>query len=86
VPVPLFYTFTADEVKVYVKILIDIVGKNGGLIVYGGSSFDEAKHENVMAMVDFTKEYGQDWSDGEKRCHIQAHTYHMLRIVHTRFA
>jgi hypothetical protein len=46
-------------VKDYVKELIDVVGKNGGLIVDSGSVIDEAKHENVKAMVEFTKEYGR---------------------------
>lgn len=42
----------------YVKNLIDIVGKGGGLIVYCNVIIDEAKRENVKAMVEFTKEYG----------------------------
>jgi hypothetical protein len=40
------------------KNLIDIVGEGGGLIVDSGSILDEAKYENVTAMVEFTKEYG----------------------------
>ncbi|MBN1847463.1 MAG: hypothetical protein JW932_02660 [Deltaproteobacteria bacterium] len=59
VPVSLLHTGKPDDVKAYVKNLIDIVGKDGGLIVDSGSIFDEAKHENVKAMVDFTKEYGR---------------------------
>jgi hypothetical protein len=45
-------------VKGYVKNLIDVVGRDGGLIVDCGIWFDEAKHENVKAMVDYAKEYG----------------------------
>jgi uroporphyrinogen-III decarboxylase len=45
-------------VKDYVKKLIDTVGKGGGFIVSNGAFFDQAKAENVRAMVDFTKEYG----------------------------
>jgi hypothetical protein len=45
-------------VKECVKQTIDIVGKGGGLIVDCGIWFDEAKHENIKAMVEFTKEYG----------------------------
>lgn len=56
VPVSLLHTGTPDDVKAYVKNLIDIVGKDGGLIVDSGSIFDEAKHDNVKAMVEFTKE------------------------------
>ncbi len=58
VPVSLLCTGSAQEVKDYVKKLIDTVGKDGKLIVDCGAWFDEAKHENVKAMVDFTKEYG----------------------------
>jgi hypothetical protein len=58
VPIALLYMATTQEVKDYVKELIDVVGKGGGLIVDCGMWFDEAKHENVKAMVDFTKEYG----------------------------
>jgi hypothetical protein len=49
---------TPDEVKAYCKRLIDTAGKGGGFIMGNGAFFDEAKPENVKAMVDFTKEYG----------------------------
>jgi hypothetical protein len=49
---------TPDEVKAYCKKLIDTAGKGGGFIMGNGAFFDEAKPENVKAMVDFTKEYG----------------------------
>lgn len=58
VPVTLLNIGTPQDVKDNVKELIDVVGKGGGLIVDCGIWFDEAKHENVKAMVDFTKEYG----------------------------
>jgi hypothetical protein len=58
VPVAKLVTGTPEDVKAYVKELIDVVGKGGGLMVDCGIWFDEAKHENVKAMVDFTKEYG----------------------------
>lgn len=58
VPVSLLTTGTPDMVEAYVKNLIDVVGKDGGLIVDCGTIFDEAKHENVKVMVDVTKEYG----------------------------
>ena len=58
VPGSLLYAGTPPQVKDYVKELIDVVGKGGGLMVDSGIWFDEAKHENVKAMVDFTKEYG----------------------------
>ena len=58
VPGSLLYAGTPRQVRDYVKELIDVVGKGGGLMVDSGIWFDEAKHENVKAMVDFTKEYG----------------------------
>jgi uroporphyrinogen-III decarboxylase len=41
-----------------VKKLIDDFGRDGGLILGNGAFFDQAKPENVKAMVDFAKEYG----------------------------
>ena len=58
VPVALLCAGTPQDVRDYVEKLIDVVGKNGGLMVDCGVWFDEAKHENVKAMVDVTKEYG----------------------------
>jgi hypothetical protein len=58
VPVSLLCTGTPEEVKAYIKGLIDTFGRNGGLIVDSGAILDEAKPDNVKAMVDFTKEYG----------------------------
>ncbi|MGD8986402.1 MAG: uroporphyrinogen decarboxylase family protein [Desulfobacteraceae bacterium] len=49
---------TPDKVKAYCKKLIDTAGKGGGFIMGNGAFFDEAKPENVKAMVDATKEYG----------------------------
>ena len=42
----------------YAKKLIDTAGPGGGFIMCNGSFFDEAKAENVKAMVDTAKEYG----------------------------
>ena len=49
---------TPDDIKDYCKKLIDVVGKGGGFIMDAASSFDNAKVENVKAMINFTKEYG----------------------------
>jgi hypothetical protein len=49
---------TPQEVRDYVKKLIDTVGQGGGFIVSNGAFFDQAKPENVKAMVDTAKEYG----------------------------
>jgi len=58
VPASLLQAGTPQDVKDYVKKLIDVVGKGGGLIVSSRSSIDEVKPENLKAMIDFTKEYG----------------------------
>ncbi len=60
VPSSMLKLGTPDEVKDYCKKLIDTVGKGGGFIMGNGAFFDEAKPENIKAMVDFTKEYGID--------------------------
>jgi len=54
----LLHSGTVQEVKDRVKWLIDTAGRGGGLIVDCGIWFDEARPENVKAMIDFTKEYG----------------------------
>ena len=59
VPISLISTGTTEEVEAYVKELIDVVGKDGGLMVDFGSIVDEGKHENVKAMIEYTKAYGR---------------------------
>jgi len=59
VPSSLLQTGSVDEVKEYCKWLIDVVGKDGGLIVGPRSVVDEVKPENLKAMIDFTREYGK---------------------------
>jgi uroporphyrinogen-III decarboxylase len=49
---------TPQDVRDYAKKLIDTAGKGGGFIMCNGAFFDEAKPENIKAMVDFTREYG----------------------------
>ena len=59
VPASLLQTSDVEGVKKYCKWLIDVVGKDGGFIMGPGSVVDEVKPENLKAMVDFTREYGQ---------------------------
>jgi uroporphyrinogen-III decarboxylase len=49
---------TPQQVKDYAKKLIDTAGKGGGYIMSNGAFFDQAKAENIHAMIDFTKQYG----------------------------
>jgi len=58
VPSALLSLGTPEEVNKYVKNLIDTCGKDGGLIISNGAFFDDAKAENVKAMVETAKEYG----------------------------
>jgi uroporphyrinogen-III decarboxylase len=58
VPSDLLNLGTVEQVKDYVKNLIDVAGKGGGYIVCNGAFFDHAKPENVHAVVDTAKEYG----------------------------
>ena len=44
--------------KEYCKKLIDVLGKDGGYIMDSSACIDEARPENLKAMIDFTKEYG----------------------------
>ena len=60
VPPQLLVTGTPEQVKDYVKELIDIFGDNGGLIVDGAVEGvpAESKPENVEAMTEAVFEYG----------------------------
>mgnify|MGYP001814259797 CR=1 FL=1 len=58
VPNVMLLSGTPDDVRAYCKKLIDVVGKDGGFIMDAAVMLDEAKPENLKAMVDFTKEYG----------------------------
>jgi hypothetical protein len=58
VPSAMLQLGTADEVRDYAKDLIDTAGPDGGFIMSNGAFFDQAKAENVKAMIDTTKEYG----------------------------
>jgi uroporphyrinogen-III decarboxylase len=58
VPLSLLCTGTEDQVKDYCKGLIDTVGRNGGFILSTGAGMEDAKPDNVSAMIDFSKAYG----------------------------
>jgi hypothetical protein len=59
VPGTLLCTSSPEDVVAYCKKLIDVVGKGGGFILDGAIGIpDEARPENVRAMVDTTREYG----------------------------
>ncbi len=58
VPASLLCTGTPEQVELYVKDLIDIFGRNCGLILNSGSVMDTARYDNVKAMFEFARKYG----------------------------
>ncbi len=59
VPVSLLKAATAEDVKAHVKGLLDDVAGDGGYILSTGAVLDDAKAENLHAMIDTGKEYGK---------------------------
>jgi len=57
VPVSILAVGTPDDVRAYCKKLIDYAGRGGGFIMDSSAAVDDAKPENVRAMLEFTKEY-----------------------------
>jgi uroporphyrinogen-III decarboxylase len=49
---------TPEEVEAYCKKIIDVAGKDGGFIMSGAAVLDNARPENVRAMMESTREYG----------------------------
>ncbi len=58
VPVSLLQTGTPQEVIDCCRNLIDVVGKDGGLVLSSNAPVDDVRPENLKAMYDFTREYG----------------------------
>ncbi len=58
VPISLMCTGTPDEVRARCRQMIDVAGKGGGYIMDAGVGLDDARIENIRALIDFTKEYG----------------------------
>jgi uroporphyrinogen-III decarboxylase len=59
VPLSILLAGTPSDVRDYCKKLIDVVGKGGGFIMDASTNLDDAKPENLKAMIEFTKEYGR---------------------------
>ena len=58
VPVSLLAAGNPQQVADYVKRLIDDVAQDGGFILSTGAVLDDARPENLHAMIDTAKEYG----------------------------
>jgi uroporphyrinogen-III decarboxylase len=59
VPSSLMISAEPRKVEEYCQVLIDKVGKGGGFIMANGSALDEAKPENLRAMIEYTKKHGK---------------------------
>ena len=59
VPSSLLEVGSPSEVEEYCKKLIKMCGKDGGFILGSTSSIDQAKPENIKAMIDAAKKYGR---------------------------
>jgi uroporphyrinogen-III decarboxylase len=57
-PIDLLNLGTKQQVVELTKKLIDTCAKGGGYIMMNGAVIEDAKAENVKAMIDTTKEYG----------------------------
>ncbi|HSW57736.1 MAG TPA: uroporphyrinogen decarboxylase family protein, partial [Dehalococcoidales bacterium] len=51
-------TGTPEDVREQCRKLIDYCGRDGGYILSTRSPVDDARAENLKALVDFTREYG----------------------------
>lgn len=58
VPIRLLALGTPQEVRDSCRELIDVLGEGGGFIMDASMASEDAKPENVRAMIEFTKEYG----------------------------
>lgn len=58
VPSSLLIASTPEEVRTYVRRLIDSVGQDGGYILSTGATVDDALAANLHSMIDTCKEYG----------------------------
>jgi uroporphyrinogen-III decarboxylase len=58
VPLDLLSVGTPQQVKEYVKKLVQTAGKGGGFILGNGAFFDNIKAENLKAMMEAGREHG----------------------------
>ncbi len=59
VPMSLLATGTEGQVKEYCGKLLNTMGSGGGYIMSSAAVLDDARVENVRALVDFTREHSQ---------------------------
>ena len=59
VPMSLLATGTVEQVKEHCRTLLDLMGQDGGYIMSPAPVLDDAKSENVRALIDFTREISE---------------------------
>ncbi|MDR5708925.1 MAG: uroporphyrinogen decarboxylase family protein [Armatimonadota bacterium] len=59
VPASLLHVGTPEEVRRYVRDLIEAVAQDGGFVLLNGAVLEDARAENVRAMVEAGVEYGR---------------------------
>ena len=59
VPTSLLMTGKPAEVKDHCRRLIEVCGRGGGYVLAGGANIDAGNPDNLRAMMDAAKEYGQ---------------------------
>lgn len=58
VPVSMLVAATPEEVRAHVRCLIHDVGQDGGYLLSTGAPIDDARAENLYALIEAGKEYG----------------------------
>jgi uroporphyrinogen-III decarboxylase len=59
VPTTVLAVGSPDEVRAVAKQLIDYCGREGGFVMSSRTPVDDARPENLKALIDFTMEYGR---------------------------
>jgi hypothetical protein len=58
IPISLLRAGSPDDVREECRKMIDVCGKGGGFIMSTRTTLDDARPDNVKAMIDFTLDYG----------------------------
>jgi uroporphyrinogen-III decarboxylase len=58
IPISLLQAGTQDDFREQCRKIIDVCGKDGGFIMSTSTTLDDARPDNIKAMIDFTLEYG----------------------------
>jgi uroporphyrinogen-III decarboxylase len=59
IPLSLMYTGTPRQIEDYCQGLIQVAGREGGFILSPGAAIDEGKADNIRAVMNAARRYGQ---------------------------